>query len=128
VSFCFRASRSIIECSAKLNTPNSPEGDVYLLTTAVNPVYDFITRNNFSHNGMQMNVTELIHALRQLLGPEQVIDNPEQLAPYRHDWLPGDYPRPDLSSCQLVPNKFLQLLHWCVLPVYPLLPEAPAPV
>ncbi len=43
-----------------------------------------------------MNITELIHALRQLLGPEQVIDNPEQRAPYRHDWLPGDYPLPDL--------------------------------
>ena len=52
-----------------------------------------------------MNVTELIHALRQLLGPEQVIDNPEQLAPYRHDWLPGDYPRPDLVVLPTRPEQ-----------------------
>lgn len=52
-----------------------------------------------------MNVTELIHALRQLLGPEQVIDNPEQLTPYRHDWLPGDYPRPDLVVLPTHPEQ-----------------------
>ncbi len=39
---------------------------------------------------------EFLTALRDLLGAEHVITDPANLAPYRHDWLPGDYPLPDV--------------------------------
>lgn len=52
-----------------------------------------------------MNVTELVQALRRLPGTEQVIDDPERLAPYRHDWLPGDYRLPDLVVRPTQPDQ-----------------------
>lgn len=52
-----------------------------------------------------MNTTELVQALRRLPGTEQVIDDPERLAPYRHDWLPGDYRLPDLVVRPTQPDQ-----------------------
>lgn len=43
-----------------------------------------------------MPMHEFLTALRDLLGTEHVITDPVNLAPYRHDWLPGDYPLPDV--------------------------------
>ncbi|MGQ9481619.1 FAD-binding oxidoreductase [Chloroflexus sp.] len=52
-----------------------------------------------------MNVTELVQTLRRLVGTEHVIDEPERLAPYRHDWLPGDYRLPDLVVRPTQPDQ-----------------------
>jgi D-lactate dehydrogenase (cytochrome) len=52
-----------------------------------------------------MYLTELTAALRQFLGADAVLDTPELCAPYRHDWIPGDYPLPDLVVLPTHPDQ-----------------------
>lgn len=67
-----------------------------------------------------MNIADLAAALRRLLGAEQVIDDPARLAPYRHDWIPGDYRLPDLVVIPTDPARIpliVQLARQAGIPI-----------